>query len=80
MEHSIPADAGAMIRDGIKSVAKQGACKEATWRYDPTPANPQTHLFPPNSRPQPSHPRRPIMKRRAAGPWLISGSSTRWLR
>src|ERR1700730_5110076 len=25
MEHSIPADAGAMIRDGIKSVAKQGA-------------------------------------------------------
>jgi C1A family cysteine protease len=51
MEHSIPADAGAMIRDGIKSVAKQGACKEATWRYDPTPANPQTHLFPPNSPP-----------------------------
>jgi hypothetical protein len=26
-------DAGAMIRDGIKSVNKQGACREATWPY-----------------------------------------------
>jgi C1A family cysteine protease len=51
MEHSIPADAGAQIRDGIKSVAKQGACKEATWPYQPTPADPQTHLFPPHSPP-----------------------------
>jgi C1A family cysteine protease len=51
VEHSIAADAGAMIRDGIKSVAKQGACKETTWPYDPTPANPQTHLFPPHSPP-----------------------------
>ena len=47
----IPADAGAQIRDGIKSVAKQGACKEATWPYQPVEADPQTHLFPPNSPP-----------------------------
>ena len=51
MEHSIPADAGAQIRDGIKSVAKQGACKEATWPYEPVEANQQTHLFPANSPP-----------------------------
>jgi C1A family cysteine protease len=46
LEHSIPSDAGAMIRDGIKSVAKQGACKETTWAYDDTPADPDTQLFP----------------------------------
>ena len=28
MEHNIGTDAGAMIRDGIKSVVKQGACPE----------------------------------------------------
>jgi len=28
IEHSIPLDNGAQIRDGIKSVAKQGACPE----------------------------------------------------
>jgi len=52
MEHSIAADAGAMIRDGIKSVAKQGACKEATWPYEPVEADPQTHLFPSHSPPR----------------------------
>lgn len=51
MEHSIAADAGAQIRDGIKSVAKQGACREATWPYEPVEANPDTHLFPPHSPP-----------------------------
>ena len=51
IEHSVAADAGAQIRDGIKSVAKQGACKEATWPYDATPADPNTHLFPPGSPP-----------------------------
>jgi len=52
MDHSIAADAGAMIRDGIKSVAKQGACKEATWPYEPVEADPQTHLFPSHSPPR----------------------------
>jgi C1A family cysteine protease len=37
MEHSIQFDAGAQIRDGIKSVAKLGACPESMWPYDDTP-------------------------------------------
>ena len=39
MEHSVPLDNGAQIRDGIKSVAKQGACPEMEWPYDDTPAD-----------------------------------------
>src|SRR5437870_7998594 len=38
MEHSVPIDNGAQIRDGIKSVGKQGACPEREWSYDHTPA------------------------------------------
>ncbi len=45
MEHTVNSDSGAQIRDGIKSVAKQGVCSEAKWPYDikkfaakPTPA------------------------------------------
>jgi C1A family cysteine protease len=34
MENSVESDSGAMIRDGIKSVNKQGAPKEATWPYN----------------------------------------------
>jgi C1A family cysteine protease len=34
MEGTIKEDAGAMIRDGIKSVANQGACHESTWKYN----------------------------------------------
>lgn len=34
MEHSVDSDAGAQIRDGIKSVSKQGACPEPDWKYD----------------------------------------------
>lgn len=34
MEGTVSEDAGAMIRDGIKSVNRQGACKEDTWPYD----------------------------------------------
>ncbi len=34
MEGSIDEDAGAMIRDGIKSVAKLGVCSETEWPYD----------------------------------------------
>jgi C1A family cysteine protease len=34
MEGTITSDAGASIRDGIKSVATQGVCSEAEWPYD----------------------------------------------
>jgi len=37
MEHTVPLDAGAQIRDGIKSVAKLGVCPESMWTYDDTP-------------------------------------------
>jgi C1A family cysteine protease len=33
MEGTIESDSGAMIRDGVKSVAKQGVCDEASWPY-----------------------------------------------
>ena len=44
MENTIKEDAGAMIRDGIKSVAKQGVCPEKMWPYDPAPFPPNAHL------------------------------------
>lgn len=34
MEGTIDSDPGAMIRDGVKSVAKQGVCNEENWPYD----------------------------------------------
>jgi len=34
MEGTVSEDAGACIRDGIKSVNRDGACKETTWPYD----------------------------------------------
>ena len=34
MEGTIKQDAGAMIRDGIKSVASEGVCSETLWPYD----------------------------------------------
>ena len=33
MEGTVKVDAGAQIRDGIKSVANQGVCAESTWKY-----------------------------------------------
>jgi C1A family cysteine protease len=36
MEGATGSDSGAQIRDGIKSVATQGACPEAEWPYDIT--------------------------------------------
>jgi hypothetical protein len=33
IEHTVRTDAGAMIRDGIKTLAKQGACAEKNWPY-----------------------------------------------
>jgi C1A family cysteine protease len=42
IEHTVTSDAGAQIRDGIKSVAKLGVCAETLWPYsdqntDPDP-------------------------------------------
>ena len=34
LEHSVKQDSGAMLRDGIKTLAKQGACTEKTWPYN----------------------------------------------
>jgi C1A family cysteine protease len=33
MEGTVPNDAGAQIRDGVKSVAEKGACLELAWPY-----------------------------------------------
>lgn len=44
MENTINEDSGAMIRDGIKSVAHQGACPEKMWPHDPSPFPPNPHL------------------------------------
>jgi C1A family cysteine protease len=33
IEHTVKTDAGAMIRDGIKTLAKQGSCTEKSWPY-----------------------------------------------
>jgi C1A family cysteine protease len=51
MEHSVPLDNGAQIRDGVKSVNKLGVCPEAEWTYDATPADPNTNLWPPSAKP-----------------------------
>lgn len=34
MESTVASDSGAMIRDGVKSVATVGACPEDEWQYD----------------------------------------------
>jgi C1A family cysteine protease len=34
IEHTVNEDSGAMIRDGIKSLVKQGCCREIRWPYD----------------------------------------------
>jgi C1A family cysteine protease len=34
IEHTERSDSGAMIRDGIKTLAKQGVCAEKAWPYD----------------------------------------------
>jgi C1A family cysteine protease len=49
MEHNVASDAGAMIRDGMKSVNKQGVCPEEQWPYDDTPADSEGR-FPVGSR------------------------------
>ena len=34
IEGSVGSDSGAMLRDGIKTLAKQGVCSETNWPYD----------------------------------------------
>jgi C1A family cysteine protease len=51
MEHSVPLDNGAQIRDGVKSAAKLGVCPETEWTYDDTPADPNTNVWPPGAKP-----------------------------
>lgn len=34
IEHTVNADSGAMLRDGIKTLAKAGVCPESEWPYD----------------------------------------------
>ncbi|HEX3590256.1 MAG TPA: C1 family peptidase [Pseudonocardiaceae bacterium] len=43
-------DSGAQIRDGPRSVGKQGVCAETEWPYDDTPADESTGLFPAGAR------------------------------
>ena len=33
LEHTVKSDSGAMLRDGIKTLAKQGACSDNSWPY-----------------------------------------------
>jgi len=35
IEHTVNSDSGALIRDGIKTVNKQGVCPENMWPYNP---------------------------------------------
>jgi C1A family cysteine protease len=51
MEGTVGTDSGAQIRDGVKSVASQGDCKEADWPYDDTPADPVTGVWPHGAKP-----------------------------
>lgn len=39
MEGHVGTDSGAQIRDGVKSVAKQGVCPETEWPYEAVPAD-----------------------------------------
>ena len=57
IERSVPLDNGAQLRDGIKSVAKQGTCPETKWAYDDTPADPSTNLWPSGAKPRQKPPR-----------------------
>jgi C1A family cysteine protease len=56
IENSVANDAGAQLRDGIKTVNKLGVCPETEWPYDDTPAPTDGGAFPPGSPPatQPS--------------------------
>jgi len=57
MERTVPLDNGAQIRDGIKSVGKQGVCPEDQWSYEDTPADPTTSVWPAGAKPAQKPPR-----------------------
>jgi C1A family cysteine protease len=50
-QNTVNEDSGAMIRDGVKSVAHQGVCPETMWPYDPSPFPPNPHLAKKPTRP-----------------------------
>jgi C1A family cysteine protease len=50
VEGHVGTDSGAQIRDGMKSVARQGVCAETEWPYDDTPADPDSGRFPAGAR------------------------------
>jgi C1A family cysteine protease len=47
IEHTVDSDSGAMIRDGIKSVSKQGDAPEKEWPYDISKftVKPSAHVY-----------------------------------
>jgi C1A family cysteine protease len=51
IEGHVANDAGAQLRDGIKTLQKFGVCPEKVWPYDDTPALYEGGPFPPNSKP-----------------------------
>jgi hypothetical protein len=77
MEHHVPSDAGAQIRDGIKSVAKLGACRR---RPGPTTTRRPIRIrncSQPAPDPRRSRRQPPITKPRSTGRYRISGCSSR---
>lgn len=56
VEGHVGNDAGAQLRDGIKTLQKYGVCPETEWTYDDTPAPTEGGPFPAGSKPvtQPS--------------------------
>lgn len=50
IENRVNFDSGAQIRDGIKTLVKQGVCPEADWPYDDTPPAQDGGPFPPGAR------------------------------
>lgn len=51
MEGTVADDAGAQIRDGVKSVVKQGVCNEKIWSYADPPAQYDGGPWPPGAKP-----------------------------
>jgi C1A family cysteine protease len=51
IEGHIANDAGAQLRDGIKTLQKFGVCPDSDWPYDDTPASYEGGPFPPHSKP-----------------------------
>ncbi len=57
IEGSIANDSGAQIRDGIKSVNRQGVCPEKMWAYADTPATTDGGPWPAGAKPAQKPPR-----------------------